>query len=289
MAERVTFTSGGIRCVGQLYRSTRPRSHCILMCTGFGGTQDTPALTATARDFAAAGYHVLTFDYRSFGHSDGQPRQVVSIEGQLADIAAAIGCARRLDGVDGVVLWGTSLGGGHVVAAGSRDPSVAAVIAQIPFNGFPRRVAGRSAATTLRLLALMGADWLRGKLGLPPHYLRAIAGRGELAVMASDEASRVIAGMTSPTWRNEVAPRGLVEMMRYRPADFAPEVRCPVLVCIGDRDAETPPELSKALADAVPRGEVQTYPVAHFEFYTDDVRPRVVADQIDFLGRVLAP
>lgn len=105
--------------------------------------------------------------------------------------------------------------------------------------------------------------------------------------MASAEAHRVIAGMDSPTWRNEVAPRAL-EMMRYRPAQFAPRVACPVLVCIGDRDAETPPELSGALAEAVPHGELKSYPVPHFEFYTDAIRPQVVADQIAFLRRVTA-
>lgn len=290
MAERLTFISAGTRCVAQLYRGAGTGGACVVLCTGFGGTQDTPALVATARDFARAGYHAVTFDYRSFGLSDGQPRQVVSIAGQLDDIAAALACARGLDGVDPerIVLWGTSLGGGHVIAAASRDPGVAAVIAQIPFNGFPRRVQGRSLGGTVRLLAAMVGDWLRGKLRLPPWYLPAVGGPGEFAVMASAEAHRVIAGMDSPTWRNEVAPRALLEMMRYRPAHFAPRVACPVLVCIGDRDAETPPELSGALAEAVPHGELKTYPVPHFEFYTDAMRPQVVADQIAFLRRVTA-
>lgn len=148
MAERLTFISAGTRCVAQLYRGAGTGGACVVLCTGFGGTQDTPALVATARDFARAGYHAVTFDYRSFGLSDGQPRQVVSIAGQLDDIAAALACARGLDGVDPerIVLWGTSLGGGHVIAAASRDPGVAAVIAQIPFNGFPRRVRGDPSA-----------------------------------------------------------------------------------------------------------------------------------------------
>ncbi len=288
MTERVMFTSEGTRCVGHVYRAAQPGRHCIVMCTGFGGTQDTPALRATARDFATAGYHVLTFDYRSFGVSDGEPRQVMSVEGQLADIAAAVDRARGIEGVDSVVLWGTSLGGGHVVTAASRDPHIAAVIAQIPFNGFPRKVEGRSTAATLKLLGVMAGDWLRGKLRLPPLYLSAVGGRGEFAVIASDEAQRVIAGMTSPTWRNQVAPRGLLEMLRYRPATVAPNVACPVLVCIGAGDAETPPELAEALADAVPHSERKTYPVAHFDFYAEEVRPRIVADQIDFLRRITA-
>ncbi|UHJ55123.1 alpha/beta fold hydrolase [Mycolicibacterium fortuitum] len=178
------------------------------MCQGFGGTQDTPAVRAAAEAFAAAGFHALTFDYRSFGESGGRPRQVVSIQGQLADVAAAVACARGLDGVDParIVLWGTSLGGGHVVTAAARDPEIAAVIAQIPFNGFPRRVEGRSTRSTLRLLAVMAEDWWRGTVHRTPRYIKAVGTQGELAVMTGAGAQRAVAGMASPTWRNEVAP-----------------------------------------------------------------------------------
>jgi len=78
----------------------------------------------------------------------------------LEDWRAAIRFARGLKGVDAgrIALWGSSLGGGHAVSAASEDPRVAAVVAQIPFNGFPRRVEGRSALDTLKLLWAMGDD-----------------------------------------------------------------------------------------------------------------------------------
>lgn len=261
-----------------------------MLCTGFGGTQDTSALVAAAEAFAKAGFHTLTFDYRSFGESGGHPRQVVSIDGQLTDIAAAVACARGLDSVDGdrIALWGTSLGGGHVVTAAARDQSIAAVVAQIPFNGFPRKVQGRSTLSTLRLLGVMADDWCRGFLRLRPHYIPAVGVPGELAVMTGDGAERAIREMTSETWRNEVAPRGLIEMMRYRPGDFAAQLECPLLVCVGTEDAETTPEAAGALARAAPLGELLEYPVAHFDFYSADVRDRVIADQLAFLRRALA-
>jgi hypothetical protein len=40
-----------------------------------------------------------------------------------------------------VALWGNSLGGAHVISVAADDPRIVAVVAQIPFNGFPRRVA----------------------------------------------------------------------------------------------------------------------------------------------------
>jgi fermentation-respiration switch protein FrsA (DUF1100 family) len=65
---------------------------------GFSGTQD--RLFDNAGRFAEAGFAALTFDYRSFGESGGEPRQVVSVGGQLEDWRAAIRLARGLEGVD---------------------------------------------------------------------------------------------------------------------------------------------------------------------------------------------
>ncbi|MGV0645051.1 alpha/beta fold hydrolase [Mycolicibacterium sp. XJ2546] len=288
MTERITFESGGETCIGYLYGDHADERPCVVMCQGFGGTQDTPAFTENAKGFAAAGYRVLTFDYRNFGESTGAPRQLVDIDGQLDDIRAAINHARGVPGVDAdrIVLWGTSLGGAHVVVAASRDPRIAAVIAQIPFNGTARKVEGRSTAATLRLLWAMTVDAARGMLGLSPAYIKAVAGHGELAAMSSAAAQETVAGMASDTWRNEVAPRALFGLMRYRPADAAPEVRVPVLVCAAERDKEVPLALVAQLADALPRGVLRTYPCPHFEFYRDDVREQVLADQLAFLSRV---
>jgi dienelactone hydrolase len=195
VTERVTFTSGGVTCVGYFrgLGGGAPRP-CVVLCSGFGGTQDTPSILANAQTFAATGYAAMTFDYANFGESSGQPRQLVDINGQLNDIHAAVECARGHSGVDAdrIVLWGTSLGGGHVVTAAARDPRIAAVIAQVPFNGFPKRVEGRSVATTLRLLWAMTIDRIRGALRLPPAYIPAVSGPGELAVMASTEALHAI-------------------------------------------------------------------------------------------------
>ncbi len=290
MTARITFESGGETCVGHLYGDQANPRGCIVMCQGFGGTQDTPAFTANAEGFVAAGYRVLTFDYRYFGESAGKPRQLVDIDGQLNDIRAAVEYARGAPGVDAdqIVLWGTSLGGAHAVVAASRDPGIAAVIAQIPFNGSARKVEGRSTAATLRLLWAMTVDAARGLLGLSPAYIKAVGGPGELATMSSAEAQQTIDGLTSDTWRNEVAPRALFRLMRYRPADSAPKVRAPVLVCAAERDKEIPLELIAGLADALPHGELRTYPHAHFDFYRDPIRTEVLTDQLAFLSRVLA-
>jgi uncharacterized protein len=286
---RVSFDSGGVELVGYHYHAAGADGHapCVVMGHGFGGTQD--RLFVGAERFAGAGFAVLTFDYRNFGESGSQPRQLVSIEGQLEDWRAAIRFARTLEGVnpERVALWGSSLGGGHVVCVAAEDPRIAAVVAQIPFNGFPRRVEGRSTLDTLKLLWAMGADAARGILGRPPYYIPMVGKPGEVAVTTTPQAQEHIASLSGESrdtlWRNEVAPRALFAMMRYRPGNEAHRLRMPILVSIAERDLETPEELSRQIAERAPRGELRRYPVSHFDFYRDPVRQRVLADQIDFL------
>ncbi len=124
-----------------------------------------------------------------------------------------------------VALWGTSLGGGHVIGVAADDPRIAAVVAQVPFNGFPKSVEGRSAMATLRLLGASVTDAIRGWLGFPPAYIPVVGSTGDLAVMASTHAQQTIDSMRSGHWRNEVAPRILFEMMRYKPSARAQRLK----------------------------------------------------------------
>jgi pimeloyl-ACP methyl ester carboxylesterase len=169
----------------------------------------------------------------------------------------------------------------------ARATRIAAVVAQIPFNGFPRRVEGRSTLDTLKLLWAMGIDAARGILGRPPYYILMVGKPGEVAVTATPQAQEHIDALSGESghslWRNEVAPRGLIGMMRYRPGDEAHRLEMPVLVCVAERDNETPEELTRQIAERAPRGELRRYPGDHFDFYRDPVRQQVLTDQIAFL------
>ena len=106
---------------------------CIIMGNGFGGTKDL-LLQNYALRYREAGFAVLAFDYRHFGTSEGQPRQLYWIPYQLEDYAAAIAYARGLKEVDPkkIALWGTSASGGHVIVAAAGDKDIACVSSQCP-------------------------------------------------------------------------------------------------------------------------------------------------------------
>jgi pimeloyl-ACP methyl ester carboxylesterase len=132
----VEFESQGVRCRGLFVRPEGAASApLIVLSHGLGGVYEM-RLDAVARRFAREGYAALTFDYRYFGRSDGMPRHLLEHREQQRDIDAAIAFGKTLDGVDPrrVVLWGTSLAGGHMIDVSSRRDDLAATIVQAPFT-----------------------------------------------------------------------------------------------------------------------------------------------------------
>ena len=107
----VTVDSHGERLAAWLYRPVPEPEQpipIVVMAHGLGSLR-TMGLDAYASRFAAAGYAVLVFDYRGFGDSTGEPRNLVNRKRQREDWRAAIAYARALPGVDPaqVILWGT--------------------------------------------------------------------------------------------------------------------------------------------------------------------------------------
>ena len=110
----VKFPSGGVNCSAWLYRPDADGSlPLVVMAHGFAGTRDM-RLDAYAERFAQAGIAALLFDYRHFGASEGEPRQLLDIGKQHEDYRAAIAYARRLGWVDAdrIALFGSSFSGG---------------------------------------------------------------------------------------------------------------------------------------------------------------------------------
>src|SRR6187399_2543491 len=95
--EKVYFVSGDERCAAWHYPGAN--GACLVMAGGLAVTKE-PATDQFAERFHRAGYSVLAFDYRHLGESDGEPRQVLRIDEQIADWHAAITFAAALPGVD---------------------------------------------------------------------------------------------------------------------------------------------------------------------------------------------
>jgi dienelactone hydrolase len=296
----VHFTSAGTRCAGvhiagsgDDFAGADGRRPCVVLAHGFAGTVDSGLLPYAER-FAAAGLDALAFDYRHFGASDGEPRQLLSISAQLQDYASAIAFARTLPEVDPrrVVVWGTSFSGGHVVAAAVADGRVAAAVAQTPaMDGMQTllhalRNAGPAAVARLVLAGLR--DAAASLRGAPPVSIGVVGAPGALAAMTTPDAQAGYQAIAGPSWRNEVAARIMLRAGSYRPGLKADRLPCPILVQIADRDRVVPPQAAQDAAWlATGRAEVRTYPIEHFDVYVGAPFERAVADQLHFLRRHL--
>ena len=86
----VRIPSHGEQLAAYLYRPDTARPvPCVVMAHGFSATRD-DALPGYAEAFAEAGFAVVVFDYRHFGRSGGQPRQLLDIGRQQDDYRAVI-------------------------------------------------------------------------------------------------------------------------------------------------------------------------------------------------------
>jgi alpha-beta hydrolase superfamily lysophospholipase len=247
-----------------------------------------------AERFASVGIAAFTFDYRHFGESQGRPRQLISVRRQRQDIMAALRFVRAQANIDTgrIALWGTSLGGGHVIDIASRDPGVAAVIAQVPGLDFVRKEARATIAipssTVARLLTAAAWDGLRGLLGLSPRYVKVFGQPGELAIFTEPALQERFHALVqgSPTWRNEFTPRFYLAPPRYRDGT-AERIKAPVLVAIAEEDVYANPAFQAWVGGRAPSGEVRRYHGGHFDVY-HDLFEEVVRDQIAFLERYVA-
>ena len=293
----VVFRSEGVVCRAWHYHAARSASDkraCIVMAHGLGGTRDS-GLEPFAESFARAGFEVLLFDYRHFGASDGEPRQLLSIGNQVEDWKAAVAFARTLLGVDAkrIGLWGTSLSGGHVITTAANDPSIAAVSALGPMvDGFAavlQMVRYAGVFQLARLAAYGLADQLRAWVGLSPVTLPIIGQPGEFAALSSYDSVPGYGAVAGADWKNEMTARMALTLMSYRPTSKARKLRCPVLIqaCMKDSVAHAPSAV-KLAREAGPNVVLKQYDMGHFDGYVGRDRATALADQLDFFQKAFA-
>ena len=269
------------------------KAPCIIMANGTGGTKDL-LLENYARRYQAAGFAVLSFDYRYFGQSGGQPRQLIWIPCQLEDYSAAIDFAGTLEPVDStrLALWGTSLSGGHVITTAARDHRIACVVAQCP--GVDGRAAAKAALhqfgikTMLRMVMNGQRDYFRGLLGLSPHKIPIVAAPGSIGLMTAPDAIAFFTKVAPEDFVNETCARIILRADKYRPIKYARDVRCPVLLQICEHDKLIPKSAAEATEKQLGRyAQALYYPIGHFDIYHGNHFEKAVSDQLDFFKKHL--
>jgi len=286
----VAFPSSGDDCRGWLFLPDVEHPPLVILGHGLGATREY-GLEPFARRFAEAGIAALVFTYRHFGDSGGQPRQLLDIERQLGDWAAALAYARGLDAIDSdrIALWGTSFGGGHVIEAAARDGAVAAVVSQCPFTDGLAATRAASPRSLARAVVPALRDELARLRNKPPVLVPLVGPHGSAALMTSPDSEPGYRALIPPDvhFENGVSARFINHVGLYRPGRSARKVSAPILFCICETDAVAPAETALRYAATAPRGEVKRYPVGHFDIYLGEPFEDAVRDQTEFLVRHL--
>jgi pimeloyl-ACP methyl ester carboxylesterase len=287
----VRFDSGRACCVGRLHTPGGSRKlPCVILAHGFGLTQDT-VVGDLAIGLAHRGLMTLTFDYRHFGESAGDPRQLVSVRRQRSDLAAALRFVRNLDSVDArrIALWGYSYGAGHALYLASRATDVAALALRAPFVDGLLRAQSMPARRVARLTTTALRDQLRGLVCTEPAYLPLVGSVEEDALYTTpkEHASCWPLVDGSDTWQNRYAPRGNLYSAAYRPIVRARRLRCPILVSYATSDTIAAPATAVKLAKRTLCARLEGYPADHFSINIGAVGARVAEAEAKWLAATL--
>ena len=264
------------------------------MATGMGGTKDS-SLLPFAEAFATAGLDVLLFDYRGFGESAGEPRQLAWPPRHRQDLRAAVSCARALELVDPgrIVLWGWSWGASHAIQVATADPEpIAALIAVTPEAdgiGTLRHIARQTGPIqALRLTARGLRDLVGAARGRGPELVPLVGPPGSMAALTTTDWESGYKALAGPSWRNEVAARVSIGEVFNRSVRTAARLRCPILIQAGQSDTIAAPDTARKLAwQAKGYAEMREYPGSHFDLLLGE-RERAIEHELHFLRRHLA-
>lgn len=257
----------------------------VVMSHGFGAVKEM-YLDMFAEGLVGAGLGCLVYDHRTFGQSDGEPRQEIDPFLQVADFRDAITYAQQLEGVDAqrVGVWGSSYTGGHVLVLGATDRRVRCVVSQVP------TISG--ARNTLRRFPGDGLAEIRGRFAAD----RTARMRGESPVMVPivpglDPQDIASPGEQSPTqdrvgndmgawiaqtpgarlghWRNEMTLRSQELYASYEPGVHIARVSpTPLLIISMTQDTVTPTdEILAAYEQAREPKRLLLRPGGHFDVY----------------------
>ena len=306
----------------------------IVMAHGMGLTQD-QGLQEYIYSFQQAGMNVFTFDYATFGQSDGLPRHQISPNSHVADLRATIDMLSTLEKVNDknkskihinvdtlrIGLWGTSLGGGHVLqqvalaSNGNVNPSIKAVVSQVPHlaSGFESVVMPILLSRTpfvgiqgLGYFVLGLVKWSIYTIFLrKPAYYPIVGLPGTAAMMQNpgDYSGYLkLASQTSASgsnasgasssnsgWTNAATTvSGLKIVFQYRPLSYVDSIVTPTLLVAAQDDTLCPAKYVREAHARIQGSEFYEHAHAgHFDIYRGQAFQDTLEKQVAFFQKHL--
>lgn len=139
------------------------------------------------------------------------------------------------------------------------------------------KLSARASAAVRRLPALRGQ--------LSAHIELSDAGAASRTSVGRDSIWGVLTGLDNVfAAANALSARLVLRLPFYRPGKAMALIQAPTLVCVCDRDAVAPPDITERYAEGLAHIQVKSYTCDHFDIYVGTDFEQAVADQIDFLA-----
>ncbi|KAJ7477022.1 alpha/beta-hydrolase [Mycena galericulata] len=244
---------------------------------------------------ATAHYASLIFDYRYFGGSGGDPRNLVSLEKQQEDYQSVLRWVRLQPERflnSQIVLMGSALSGLTVCQLALEDSGLAGVMAHSPvLDGYDTAM---SLGFNPRLLFWAFVDNIKRKMGGSPLFIKAVGRPGEFAFLNTPSSYTGFVTMFAQgdtpflSAPNLINPSVLFQIMNARPGRKLRDARCPVLLVIAKEDdimpSSTVAEVAQIASDKVTIVEA---PGGHYDVMHGGQGFEInIRAQLDFLGRL---
>lgn len=254
----------------------------IVQGPGWLGLKDAKLYVRYHEALTAAGFTVLTFDYRGFGDSEGASDLLLPSR-QLEDLVNAVTYLASRPNVDenNIGVFGSGgTGGGNAIMLAAADSRIRCAVSQVPVaDGEAWLRSMRREYEWYEFLDRLASDRVRrvetGKSELvhPFETIMVPTPERRASNVKKDVDSRV------PT---EVQLRSVDAILEYKPIAVVDKLdRSPLLVIAVDNDAVTPTDHAIALYDAAPPPKKlilqrNTTHYAAYQQYGDEVVPHIV-------------
>ena len=256
-----------------------------------GGGIKAGGLAPFAERFREEGFAAIAFDYRNFGGSGGQPREVLSVPRQRADYSTVIGWAGNQHYIDPrqIIAWGTSFAGMHVLELAVSDNRLAAAVAQAPLtDGLAAAMMSKPKNGT-RLFGLALLDRVGSLFGRQPIYIPGHGRPGDLSIGATPDGpfgEKLMTPKDGTPCRDRVAARSLLSFSWRRPVRRATSVRVPLLLVVPEADSIAPVPAALEVARKAPGAELFRSAGGHYDVYEGGASfADVLRTEVDFLHR----
>ena len=291
MKRNVEFYSEGSLMKGILYLpddiEKETKLPAILLCHGFAGVKEL-LLPNYGEEFSKNGFIALTFDYRGFGESEGEPGKL-SPKAQVIDIRNALTFLQSLPEVDPdkLGLWGTSFGGANAIVTAAQDKRVKCLSVQLTFGDGERVITGK----------FTPEEKEKFKATLMKVWTKAVTQNKMMRLpvdkFLTDEQSIAFFNKTVanfPELNVKIPFFTLLETCEHKPETYLDAVDIPILIMAAEKDSVNPKEESKMLFEKakVPKELYIVQEATHYELYEGEKFAEAVSRQVAWFNKYLA-